>query len=136
MFVLMSQLLRFLLVVLILRIALRGLVSDVPGPRGVTPIGSPGSARPRAQARLGVDLVKDRICNTYVPRDRALPRWSAGRRSISARRNAAAARSPEPPEGPPERERTARLTPGRARFRVRAPDPPRRRRNLWVKRWG
>jgi hypothetical protein len=71
MFALIAQLLRFLLVVLILRIALRGLVQMFRG-RGAAPGRAPGSAPPRPQGRLGVDLVKDRICNTYVPRDRAL----------------------------------------------------------------
>jgi hypothetical protein len=84
-FVLFAQLLRFLLVVLILRIVLRGLVQMFRG--GSTPLGpasggwfgrSPASA-PRTKGRLGVDLVKDSICNTYVPRDRAIRAVVRGR---------------------------------------------------------
>lgn len=67
----LAQLLRFLLVVLILRIVLRGLVEMFRGGGAARARPSPGSG-PRAKARLGVDLVKDRICNTYVPRDRAV----------------------------------------------------------------
>jgi hypothetical protein len=37
------------------------------------------AASPAAPPKSGVDLVRDRICNTFVPRSRALPAVVAGR---------------------------------------------------------
>lgn len=70
----LSSLLRIILVLLIIRIVLRGLVDLYRGRRA-----TPSPSAPRPAPRLGVDLVKDRICNTYVPRDRALRAVVQGR---------------------------------------------------------
>ena len=51
---------RFLAILLLLRLALRAFF---PGRR-------PGPPAPGREA--GGDLVRDRVCNTFVPRDRAL----------------------------------------------------------------
>ena len=73
MLVLLSRVLRFIIVVVIIRVVLRGLV-DLFKVRA-----APAPAGPRPTSRLGVDLVKDRVCNTYVPRDRALRAVVEGR---------------------------------------------------------
>jgi YHS domain-containing protein len=50
-------------VLLILRFVLRFLAAVVQGYQG---------ARPRARARAATDMVRDRVCDTFVPRSRAL----------------------------------------------------------------
>lgn len=72
MLLLLSRVLRFILVIVIVRIVLRGLVDLFKGRTAPSPSG------PR-RVRTGVDLVKDRICNTYIPRDRALRAVVQGR---------------------------------------------------------
>jgi hypothetical protein len=68
------RLLEFLLVLLVLRLvgrALVGLFSAGPPPRA--------QATPPPPARAVEDLVRDRVCNTFVPRSRALTASVAGR---------------------------------------------------------
>ena len=68
------RLVEFLLVLLIVRLlgrAIVGLFSAGPAPRA--------QAAPPRPARAVEDLVRDRICNTFVPRSRALTASVAGR---------------------------------------------------------
>jgi hypothetical protein len=59
---------RFLILLFIVRLALRFLAGLIrSGAQGSRPIAS------------GVDMVRDRMCNTFVPRDRALHAVLAGR---------------------------------------------------------
>jgi hypothetical protein len=66
----LSTILRFLFVLMVVRLVLRFVVAVVQGYRG-TP------AETRAPAAM--DLVRDRMCNTFVPRDRALTAVIGGR---------------------------------------------------------
>jgi hypothetical protein len=61
-------LLRLLLVLLIVRLVLRGIAGWLR-PSAPAPAPSPGS----------LELVRDRVCGTYLPRDRALTVSVAGR---------------------------------------------------------
>ena len=61
--------LRFLLIVFVVRLVGRGLAGLFRS-----------SERPQAGGEpAGVDLVRDRVCNTFVPRDRAVQAMIAGR---------------------------------------------------------
>jgi hypothetical protein len=61
----MAYLLRFLALLLIVRLVLRFVVGVM---RGMA-----GPAQPRTQPQMpAVDLVRDRVCNTFVPRASAL----------------------------------------------------------------
>jgi hypothetical protein len=67
------RVLEFILILLVVRLvgrALVGLLSAEPA-RGKTP--------PPRPARAVEDLVRDRVCNTFVPRSRALTAIVAGR---------------------------------------------------------
>jgi hypothetical protein len=65
----MGYVLRFLLVLVLLRLLFRFITGLVVGLRGGPRPGPvPRSAAPPAS----VALVRDRVCNTFVPRDRAL----------------------------------------------------------------
>ena len=55
---------RFLVVLFVVRLGLRLLLA---------------ARRPRPAARTATDLVRDRVCNTFVPRERALAAVVAGR---------------------------------------------------------
>jgi len=55
---------RFLMVLFLLRLGLRLFAAR---------------RQERSPADRGMDLVRDRVCNTFVPRDRALPGVVAGR---------------------------------------------------------
>jgi hypothetical protein len=68
---LLSTILRFLFVLLLVRLAVRFVVAVVQGYRGTAP------GRPRVPG--AVDLVRDRVCNTYLPRERALVAVVGGR---------------------------------------------------------
>ena len=58
---------------LVLRLVLRALAS-LSGPRE-----APGPAPSRPRTAPPTDLVRDRVCNTFVPRDRALRATVGGR---------------------------------------------------------
>ena len=60
---------RVLVVLLVVRLLFRGLVAGLRGP----------VQRPAASPRKDGELVRDRICNTHLPRDRALRAKLAGR---------------------------------------------------------
>jgi len=60
---LLAILFRFLMALLLVRLGMRALSSWL-GPRGAAP--GPGKPPPPE------DLVRDRICNTFLPRSRAL----------------------------------------------------------------
>ena len=64
--------LRFLFWLLVVRIALRTFAAFLGGLREP----SPGTAPRKPGA---TDLVRDRVCNTFVPRDRAIAATVAGR---------------------------------------------------------
>jgi hypothetical protein len=66
MLALLVGLLRILLVLLVVRLVGRFVMAAVRGYRGEV---APPAAGPRLAAR---ELVRDRICNTFLPRDRAL----------------------------------------------------------------
>jgi uncharacterized protein len=62
---------RFLAILLLLRMILRGLFGSRRSP--ARPQGTPGpDGRPRAQERIGGELVRDPNCGTYIPKARAL----------------------------------------------------------------
>jgi hypothetical protein len=63
---LLVGLLRILLVLLVVRLVGRFVMAAVRGYRGQVPAPAPG---PRLAAR---ELVRDRVCNTFLARDRAL----------------------------------------------------------------
>jgi len=62
MFAFLGRLIQVLFVLLVVRLLLRGVASLVR---------RPGPARRAPGARAG-ELVRDRVCNTFVPKDRAL----------------------------------------------------------------
>ncbi len=67
----LAYLFRILFVLLLIRLVLRGIASWVRGQQ----------AKPAEAGRAGADmeLVRDRICNTFVPRKSALRATLAGR---------------------------------------------------------
>jgi hypothetical protein len=65
---LLAGIVRVLLVLFVLRLVLRFVAGLLRSRR----------KDPRPLAR-GVDMVRDRVCNTFVPRDRALHAYLAGR---------------------------------------------------------
>ncbi len=60
-----ALLVRFLFVLVVLRMISRTVAAFLR-PREAEP------ARPRARAKPATDLVRDRVCNTFLPQDRAL----------------------------------------------------------------
>lgn len=70
MIALLARILRFVLLLFVVRLALRALAAWLRG--------SPPAAQPEGQVGGG-DLVRDRVCNTFLPRDRALSVVRAGR---------------------------------------------------------
>ena len=60
------RLLQFSLFLVLLRVVLRFMAAFLAGLRG-----EPASPRP-APPSLATDLVRDRVCNTFLPRERAL----------------------------------------------------------------
>lgn len=63
--------LRILLILFVVRLVVRA-VAALFGPRSAT--------TPRDTPKMaGVDLVRDRMCNTFLPRDRAIRTVIAGR---------------------------------------------------------
>jgi len=58
--VFLARLVRILAILLLVRLVLRAFASRRRGSRRVPPAGAAG------------DLVRDQVCNTFVPRDRAL----------------------------------------------------------------
>ena len=72
MLALLVGLLRLLLVLLVVRIVGRFVMAAVTGYRGQ--VAAPAAGPPRASR----ELVRDRVCNTFVARDRALVATVAG----------------------------------------------------------
>ena len=68
--VFLSQLVRFLLVLFVVRLALRGLAA-LFRPRPAAPAAPP-------TRELANELIRDRVCNTFLPRERALRAVVAG----------------------------------------------------------
>ena len=66
--------LNVLIVLLLVRLVLRGIASWLRGSRG-RPVAR--SASPPVPREAG-ELVRDRVCNTFVPRDRAIRALVAG----------------------------------------------------------
>jgi hypothetical protein len=69
--VFLGRLLRVLFLLFLVRLALRAVAQWL---RPSRPAAGPGPA-----ARPLAELVRDRVCNTFVPRDRALHAMVAGR---------------------------------------------------------
>ena len=67
----LSRLVRILFVLLLVRLVLRAVASALR-PR-------PAAAPPRSPAAPDRELVRDRVCNTFLPRERALTAFIAGR---------------------------------------------------------
>ena len=72
MLALLVGLLRILLVLLVVRLVGRFVMAAIEGYRGQ--VGAP-AAGPRLAAR---ELVRDRVCNTFLPRERALAATVSG----------------------------------------------------------
>jgi hypothetical protein len=66
---LLATILRFLVLLLVARLLFRFVASAVMGYRGAAPATGPRD----------LDLVRDRVCNTYLPRERALEAVVDGR---------------------------------------------------------
>jgi hypothetical protein len=67
----LARLVRFLVLLLLVRIALRFVVAVVEGYRGAR------AKEPRAAA--ATEMVRDRVCDTFLPRARALVATVGGR---------------------------------------------------------
>jgi hypothetical protein len=65
--VFLSWLVRICLALLVVRLVLRFVAGLVRGLRG-----EPGPGRPRARPGPAIDLVRDPVCGTFVPREGAL----------------------------------------------------------------
>lgn len=65
--VFLSWLVRICLALLLVRLVLRFVAGLVRGLRG-----EPGPGRPRPRPGAAIDLVRDPVCGTFVPRDGAL----------------------------------------------------------------
>ena len=65
------RLIRFLVILFLVRLALRFVAAVVEGYRGSR------AAEPRA--RTTTEMVRDRVCDTFLPRSRALVATVAGR---------------------------------------------------------
>jgi hypothetical protein len=59
---LLANVVRFLLLLLVARLVFRFVASAIQGYRAPTPVAGPRE----------LDLVRDKVCNTYLPRERAL----------------------------------------------------------------
>jgi hypothetical protein len=59
---LLANILRFLFLLLLARLLFRFVAGAIQGYRGAAPVTGPRD----------LDLVRDRVCNTYLPRERAL----------------------------------------------------------------
>lgn len=70
----LGRLLRVVFVLLVVRLVLRAVAAFVRA-RAAPPRANPGPERSAA----GAELVKDRVCNTFLPRLRALRALVAGR---------------------------------------------------------
>jgi len=68
----LAYLFRILFVLLLIRLVLRGIATWVRGQR-------PTPAAGRGNTAADMELVRDRICNTFVPRKSALRATLAGR---------------------------------------------------------
>ena len=73
MILLLGQVIRFLVVLLVVRLFLRFVAGVIRGYRGPSPV-EKVPPPPRA-----TELVRDAVCNTYLPRDRALVAIVKGR---------------------------------------------------------
>lgn len=71
---LISGFVRFLAVLLIVRLVLRSFASLVPATRPT----SPGAPRTPG----AIDLVRDPVCNTFLPRSRAVQATIGGREQL------------------------------------------------------
>ena len=71
MILLLARLIRFLVILLLIRFAMRFVAAVVQGYRGARD----GESRPVA----ATTLVRDRVCDTFLPRSRALVATVAGR---------------------------------------------------------
>lgn len=60
--------LNVLIVLLLVRLVLRGIASWLRGSRARPAVSPPGPPAPREAG----ELVRDRVCNTFLPRDRAI----------------------------------------------------------------
>ena len=58
----------FLVILLIVRLVLRAVVGFFAAPAG----DRQQAQRPEAKGLEGVDMVKDRVCNTFIPRGQAI----------------------------------------------------------------
>ncbi len=71
MILLLARLIRFLVILLLIRFAMRFVAAVVQGYRGARD----GESRPAA----ATTLVRDRVCDTFLPRSRALVATVGGR---------------------------------------------------------
>jgi hypothetical protein len=76
--VILVRILRVLLVLFILRLVLR-LWADWRRAKSDSASGNPRGGPAGGATRANVELVRDRICNTFLPRERALTARVAGR---------------------------------------------------------
>lgn len=72
---LLTRILNVLVVLLLLRVVLRGIAAWIRGSRR----GSRAPAAPAGPVRDAGQLVRDRVCNTFLPRDQAVHALVDGR---------------------------------------------------------
>lgn len=70
---LLTRLLQIVAALLVLRILLRGIAAFVRALR------SPDAPAPKRDAAGSTDLIRDRVCNTFLPRERAVRALVSGR---------------------------------------------------------
>lgn len=70
---LLTRLLQIVAALLVLRIVLRGFAAFVRALR------SPDAPAPKRDPAGSTDLIRDRVCNTFVPRERAVRALVSGR---------------------------------------------------------
>lgn len=70
---LLTRLLQIVVALLVLRIVLRGFAAFVRALR------SPNASEPKRDPPGSTDLIRDRVCNTFLPRERAVRALVGGR---------------------------------------------------------